>query len=613
MAGQNTIAVAVIADILILVLLVTLLAFKNKKQLHYFFLAYLAALFIWTTSVLCEHFSVLAGNFEMALIFENLAYVGISLNTVLVLFIGMSFVRTDLTLRFRHYLLFFVPALTQLVIWTNPLHHLFYVNYDFFHKSGIVVGPYFYVHTVYSYACLLIGIGYMVIFALKSSRAYLYQALLVNIGTLIPIAVNICYTMGIGNFNIFSTPIAFTLTIICYMVSVFLFDFLRGIPIILQTIVDRISDYYVVVDSDNVIIDYNKPFYDTFSALTLIKKRLPLEASLMGDNRLGIDYSEIKALIGEAQKSLQVVNVEYHLINDDCDRFFSVEFTPLIINKRGYATIILLKDITQAKRDMEEIRRNQEILVERERLASLGQLMGGMAHNLKTPIMSISGCVQMLGGLIEEYRASAGDAEVTIKDHLDIAAEMDSACAKIKTHMAYMSDIITAVKGQAVQFNSGSLESFTLGELMKRVDILMKYELIRHNCTLTINSAVDSSLEIGGSVNSLVQIFDNIIVNAIQAYDGQQGEIRLGVGLGKNNTIVFSIADDAGGMSKEVQEKLFKEMITTKGKNGTGLGLYISFSTVVGMFFGKMWFNTESGKGTEFFISIPLNPAAAAN
>ena len=68
----------------------------------------------------------------------------------------------------------------------------------------------------------------------------------------------------------------------------------------------------------------------------------------------------------------------------------------------------------------------------------------------------------------------------------------------------------------------------------------------------------------------------------------------------------FSITDFAGGLSKEVQDRLFKEMVTTKGKNGTGLGLYMSYSNIKAHFGGDITYKTEEGKGTTFNIVIPI-------
>ena len=98
--------------------------------------------------------------------------------------------------------------------------------------------------------------------------------------------------------------------------------------------------------------------------------------------------------------------------------------------------------------------------MESERLASLGQLIGGIAHNLKTPIMSISGASEGLSDLVKEYDSSIDDPEVTSKDHHDIANDMTEWIDKIKTYTSYMSDVITAVKGQAVNLASDNTAYF---------------------------------------------------------------------------------------------------------------------------------------------------------
>lgn len=124
-----------------------------------------------------------------------------------------------------------------------------------------------------------------------------------------------------------------------------------------------------------------------------------------------------------------------------------------------------IQDLT--KNNINQIHSNQNMLIERERLASLGQLIGGIAHNLKTPIMSISGAAEGLTDLVTEYDKSIGDKDVTEQDHHDIAKDMTSWIEKIKTYTEYMSDVITAVKGQAVNFSSTSNIHFYMDELLK--------------------------------------------------------------------------------------------------------------------------------------------------
>lgn len=259
------------------------------------------------------------------------------------------------------------------------------------------------------------------------------------------------------------------------------------------------------------------------------------------------------------------------------------------------------------KKYVDQIHSSQETLMESERLASLGQLIGGIAHNLKTPIMSISGAIEGLSDLIKEYDSSIDDPEVNHQDHHEIAGDMNELIVKIRDYIEYMSDIITAVKGQAVNLSESDTIYFTIDELVKRVDILMKHELKNAIVYLNIGVKTDENLALKGDINSLVQVINNMISNAIQAYNGKpEQKIDLIIEI-KNNNLVIAVRDYASGLPKKVQDKLFKEMITTKGKNGTGLGLYMSYSTIKAHFNGDIQFETKDGVGTTFYIILPLN------
>ena len=257
-------------------------------------------------------------------------------------------------------------------------------------------------------------------------------------------------------------------------------------------------------------------------------------------------------------------------------------------------------------KNIEEIHNNQISLMERERLASLGQLIGGIAHNLKTPIMSISGAAEGLSDLIKEYDSSIDDPEVNSQDHHDIAKDMYAWIAKIKIHAEYMSDVITAVKGQAVTLSTENDITLTIGELLKRVNILMKHELKNAIIYLNIKMKTDENTIIKGDVNSLVQVINNMISNSIQAYNGKPEQNIDLIVEKKNNTLIISVKDYGCGLSPKVKDKLFKEMITTKGKNGTGLGLYMSYSTIKAHFNGNITVDSEEGKGCTFSIILPL-------
>ena len=240
----------------------------------------------------------------------------------------------------------------------------------------------------------------------------------------------------------------------------------------------------------------------------------------------------------------------------------------IVTSEDELADLSLSFNLTQSftKNNVNQLKSNQSMLMERERLASLGQLIGGIAHNLKTPIMSISGAAEGL----------------------------------------YMSDIITTVKGQAVNLSNEEDISFTIEELLKRVNILMKHELKNAIIYLNISLKTDENTIIHGDVNSLVQVINNMVSNSIQAYEGKTEQTIDLIVEKEDNNLLISIKDYASGLPDKVKEKLFKEMITTKGKNGTGLGLYMSYSTIKAHFNGNITVDSELGKGTTFTITLPL-------
>ena len=148
--------------------------------------------------------------------------------------------------------------------------------------------------------------------------------------------------------------------------------------------------------------------------------------------------------------------------------------------------------------------------------------------------------------------------------------------------------------------------SFTIEELLKRVNILMKHELKNAIIYLNISLKTDENAIIHGDVNSLVQVINNMVSNSIQAYEGKTEQTIDLIVEKEDNNLLISIKDYASGLPDKVKEKLFKEMITTKGKNGTGLGLYMSYSTIKAHFNGNITVDSELGKGTTFTITLPL-------
>lgn len=592
----------IISTLSIILLMGNIRRKKPVSQLQNVFATVLLTVLIISVGVIAQLVCTSFFNIE-PIYFENFIYIGTCILPVALFFVSIIFRDTKIRFKKRYLLLFVIPFLTLAVLYTNQYHHLFYKIYSS-NLNEMVYGPYFYVHSIYTYGLLLVSIGIMINASLKNSGAFSKQTILIIIGTMFPILVNLLGTFKIYDMNVCLTPISFSIAVIFYTFAILKFNFLKITPIALQKIVDKISDGYVVLDEDNIITDFNKTFLSVFK-LKPENLRSKNFIDFLNSRKISKQViSKIEKSIQKANTTNETISFEQHF--SEIKKYFKIEITPINSENSSLGTLFLFKDITQHKEDMQTIKNNQEILMERERLAGLGQLIGGIAHNLKTPIMSIAGAVQGLENLIHEYEESIDDPLVNSQDHHDIAKDMEEWIPKIRAHLEYMSDIITTVKGQAVALVNNEDDSFTVGELIKRVNILMKHELKNAYIYMNVLMKIDENQTLKGDVNSLVQVVNNIISNAIQAYDGKHDQnIELEI-TKKGNDVIFSITDFAGGLPKEVQDKLFKEMITTKGKNGTGLGLYMSYSNIKAHFGGDITYETENGKGTTFNIIIPI-------
>lgn len=589
-----------VSTLLTCILLILILRIRHKKALHYYSLVAVADIFAWCLMALFrQYMRPLDQNAEMFFIScYNTLIIGLSF---LLFFIGYAYSKSGLKINPKIHLIFIIPFLCILLTWTNKFHHLVYLSYS---ESGgeFVQGPFAYIGSFLDYGFIIVGLFYLIRFSIKNSGFFSRQSILVIVGTIIPVAVDVVFFTNIFSIPKYFDVISFSFTVLCFLVAIFRYDLFTIVPVALQTVVDHISDSYLVLNEQMEITDFNQTFSETFQKITEIKRKVSIEKIFI--SKLTEHTAEIIEKLLSSVREHHPCSFEIHMLEEQFDKFFIVEITPVVSSGAVVCTIVLFKDVTEQKRNVELIAKTQLALIESEHLASLGQLVGGIAHNLKTPIMSISGGLEGLSDLIDEYEESIGDAGITPEDHHEIAGDMRVWIGKMKEYTSYMSDIISTVKGQAVQLTASTTDKFTLKELIKRVEILMNHELRRYGCMLDIKCGIDMNTELRGEVNSFVQVVNNLITNAIEAYDGQEGIIKFVV-TKEDQMVQFEVKDEGSGISAEVKNKLFKEMITTKAKNGTGLGLYMSYSTITGRFSGKMWFTSELGAGTSFYIMVP--------
>ncbi|MBZ9609874.1 GHKL domain-containing protein [Clostridium estertheticum] len=372
---------------------------------------------------------------------------------------------------------------------------------------------------------------------------------------------------------------------------------------VFEDVLQLVSDSVLVLDEKLNIIEVNKAFSGNF----LIKDReYNSFYDIMNCSKLIEFKNKLINLIDESKVNNIVKIIEIIIENKSDEKHFEVQTNPIILNHEYFGIVLLFKDITLYKKNLELFKQNQFEVIEKERLLSLNQLIGGIAHNLKTPLLSSAGGIQIIKKnttkIYESIRTEYTDFEYVTK----LMNEVNDWQNRISEYLIYMSDVITTVKGQVKEFEQIDEDKFSIEEVINKIKLFMSYEFKKYNCTLVEKIDISYDEVIKGSINSLLQVFNILLTNAIEASEKNEDENIITLGAyEKNEEIIFYVKNVGKKIPTKVQENIFKKMVTTKGNKGTGLGLYISKSIITGRFNGKISFETND-KETTFFVKIPF-------
>lgn len=508
--------------------------------------------------------------------------------------------------------LFIGAFMSSVMVWTNPSHHLYYKVFSL-ERVKIVFGPYFYVHTIYTYICVVWALALLIRQAfLTRKKIHARQTLLLIVGGIVPTVANLIVLLLSEVSSIVVTPLSFMVTIMCYGFVIYKLHLFDIRPMAMQQLIEWLADGYLVTNQYGVVVQFNQYFAEILGKDHGIEEGHSIKESIKDEdviNKTAI-FNLISA-VGSCRNSLSRITYEQSLsrsVNGETEiKYYMVEISPLIMENAVCGYMAIFKDVTRMKVDMQKIQENQVKMVENERLAFLGQMVGGIAHNLKTPIMSISGSVTAVERLVEECSESIGDEDVTPEDFSEIHSEASQWLMRIKEACSYMSDIIQTVKGQAQNMNMSNDTWFSLDDAMKRVLLLLRHELLNSGCSLIIDEKIISQgISILGDINSMVQVITNLVVNSVDAQlkDGRH-DIFVDTVI-NNDSLIIKVIDFGMGISETTKKDLFRQMVTSKGTKGTGIGVFISNTVIRVKFDGCMSFEDNPEGGTIMSITIPL-------
>lgn len=240
---------------------------------------------------------------------------------------------------------------------------------------------------------------------------------------------------------------------------------------------------------------------------------------------------------------------------------------------------------------LKELKETQVQLINSEKMASLGQLVAGVAHEINTPLGSINANNDILGKLIKKLSDCVSDDSIV--KNIENINKIDKEAIK------RISGIVMSLK-RFVRLDESDLQS---ADINKELDLTL--ELIKHETKNRIEVVKNygNILLIKCYPNMLNQVFMNILINACQSIE-DHGIITITTDF-KDNNLVVKIKDTGSGIDDSIKDRLFNAGTTTKKAGiGTGLGLAIS-QKIVEKHNGRICFESQKGKGTEFTITIP--------
>lgn len=258
------------------------------------------------------------------------------------------------------------------------------------------------------------------------------------------------------------------------------------------------------------------------------------------------------------------------------------------------------------------LQRAQEQLVESEKLAALGNLVAGVAHELNTPIGNSVMAISTLGERLREFRAVPRDA-MRYSDLERFAEAVEMACSISLRNMQRAAALVSSFKQVAVDQTSAQRRRFELREVVDEVLLTLQPTLRGQACRIEVQ--VPDALVLDSYPGALGQVLTNLISNAVMhAFDGREGGIiTISAAAGAGEEIVFSVADNGRGIPQALQKKVFEPFFTTKlGQGGTGLGLHIVFNAVTHVLGGQISLRSQPGQGSVFELRLPrVAPAAS--
>ena len=297
-------------------------------------------------------------------------------------------------------------------------------------------------------------------------------------------------------------------------------------------------------------------------------------------------------------------------------RIIPVEATFAVMEGTDGGHLMAARDITERKRAEEQARIQREQLYQSAKMASLGTLVAGVAHEINNPISTVLLNIQTLekfwkqaAPVLNRYHEREGGLSVGNMDYPLFAERMPELIRHTLEGILRVGRIVGDLKDFSGQRPSGLLDTVDLNSVVRKSADLAATMIKKASSEFQVQYA-EQLPTIRGNAQRLEQVLINLLVNACQAMAEKRKPLKVSTGYDASSHSVYVEVEDGGcGMAPEVIDRITDPFFTTKrDSGGTGLGLSIS-DTIIREHGGRLNFRSTPGAGTVATVRIPVQPS----
>lgn len=316
-------------------------------------------------------------------------------------------------------------------------------------------------------------------------------------------------------------------------------------------------------------------------------------------------YKEIDIL--SRNINIMLSRTEKHILKQDKAEQEILKLNHELEDKVNQRTNALKESNHELLSTLEKLHQFQGQLVENEKMASLGDMVAGIAHEVNTPIGLGVTASSLLSDRLREVDDAYQDQTLKGSQLKKFLGESRENVKIIRRNLNRAADLISSFKQVAVDQSSEENRLFDVKELVNEVCLSLAPELRDKNYNVNIDCPND--LVINSKPGPLNQVLINLIMNSkIHGFDnGLEGDISItAMQLGQQLNIIYK--DNGKGVDESVKGKIFEPFVTTKrGEGGSGLGLHLVYNLITQALGGTISIESEPGKGVTFEINIPIS------